>query len=103
MSDADDSDKRERGGRGGEFKPDLIFPLSHPGLISQCRFDSIGVATGGSGPEQTQGPPTESIARHHQRADGFVCTVNLVVVVTYARLSGARPRSDGGPGFSSTH
>lgn len=34
--------KSERKKREAVFQPDgyLIFPLSHPGLISQCRFDS---------------------------------------------------------------
>lgn len=51
-------------------------------------LSQLGVATGASGPERTQAPPTEPAARRDQRADGCVGTLNLVVVITYARLSG---------------
>ena len=74
----------------------LVFPLSHPGLISQHRFLATWWARCSHSTQWTRvdrGPLTEPTAHRYQLgADACVCMVNSVVTVAYVCPSGAEAR-----------
>lgn len=74
----------------------LVFPLSHPGLISQHRFLATWWARCSRSTQWTRvdrGPLTEPTAHRYQLgADACVCMVNLVVTAAYVCPNGAEAR-----------